>query len=137
MMKKILSTGYTDTAFNLATFLLRVTFGLLMWINHGVPKLTHFSEWRDTFYDPFHIGHFWMLTMSILAEVFASMMLILGVFSRIAAFAILLEMAALIILFYHGRPIGHFEDAILFLTGFLVIIIVGPGKWSVDAMSGK
>lgn len=137
MMKKILSTGYTDSAFNLATFLLRVTFGVMMCINHGVPKLAHFSDWRNTFYDPFHIGHFWSLVLSITAEVFASMMLILGVFSRIAAFFLLGEMAVLILLFYHGRPLAHFEDAILFFTGFLLIVLVGPGKWSVDAMAGK
>ena len=43
-MKKFLSTAYSDNAFNLATLLLRLTFGLIICIHHGFPKLMHFSN---------------------------------------------------------------------------------------------
>jgi len=56
-MKKLLSTRYTDTAFNIATLVLRATFGILIFLNHGLPKLHKFGELQSTFFDPLHIGH--------------------------------------------------------------------------------
>jgi len=136
-MKKILSTAYTDTAFNLAIFLLRATLAFMMCLNHGVPKLGHFSEWQHDFYDPLHIGHRWSLVLSIIAEFFGSMLLILGLFSRIAALLLLIDMGVVVFLYQSGQPFKHYEDAILFFTGFLAVLLVGPGKISVDAMAGK
>jgi len=137
MMKKILSTGYTNTAFDLAIFLLRVAVALMMCLNHGIPKLVHFSEWKVGFFDPFHIGHRWSLVLSIIAEVFASLLLILGLFTRIAAFVLVFEMCVIVFVFQYGQPVSRFEDAILFLAGFLTILLVGPGRVSADAMAGK
>jgi putative oxidoreductase len=136
-MKRLLSTGYTDTAFNIATFLLRVSLAFFMCLDHGVPKLVHFSEWQHSFYDPFHIGNRWSLVLSIVAEVFASMLLILGLFSRIAALILAFEMAVVIFLYHRGRPIGSYEDAILFFSGFICILLIGPGKLSADGMAGR
>src|SRR5882757_2001779 len=58
-MKKILSTGYSETAFNLGVFVLRLLPALLLCLNYGISKLTHFSELKQNFFDPLHIGHRW------------------------------------------------------------------------------
>src|ERR1700683_2083654 len=104
-MKKLLSIRYTETAFNIGTFMLRISFGLLLFFNHGFPKLTHFSELSHTFFDPFHIGHRWSLILSLFAEVFASLLLVLGLFSRIAAFILVINMSVAVFLANKGLPL--------------------------------
>src|SRR5215467_5874138 len=123
-MKKLLSTTYSDTGFNLATFLLRGTLAFLMCLYHGVPKMIHFSEWQHTFSDPLHISHRWSLVVTIFSEVFASMVLLLGLFSRIAALILSIEMFVIVFIYQKGQPIKNFEDAILFFAGFLCILLI-------------
>jgi putative oxidoreductase len=136
-MKKILSTGYSDTAFNIGTFLLRVVLGSLMCLQHGFGKLTDFNVLQHTFFDPFHIGHRWSLVMSMVAELFGSLLLVLGLFSRIAALLLVADLAVAVFLFHKGQPFKQSEEAIIYLTGFLFILLAGPGKYSVDGMMGK
>ncbi|MBS1598660.1 MAG: DoxX family protein [Bacteroidetes bacterium] len=136
-MRRIFSTGYTETAFNLATFVLRVACGLLLCLNYGIMKLTHFSEMQHTFFDPLHVGHKWSLILTIVLEIFAAILVVLGLFTRIAAFLLVVEMGIIIFLLHHSQSFDHQENAILFLAGFFVILMVGPGRFSVDAMAGK
>ena len=136
-MKKLLSTRYTTTTFNLATLLLRTAFGFLMCLGHGIPKLSNFNELQLTFFDAFHIGHRWSLILAIFAEVFASMLLVLGLFSRIAAFILLIDMAVVIFLVHKGQPVRNFEDAVMYSVAYLCILLIGPGKISVDGITGK
>ena len=136
-MKKLLSINYSDTAFNAGTFLLRAVFGLLMCLDHGFGKLTNFNELQQTFSDPFHIGHRWSLVLCIFAEVFASMLLVLGLFSRIAALILVIDMATALFFVHSGQPLKQMEPALIFLSGFLFILLAGPGKFSVDGMAGK
>jgi putative oxidoreductase len=136
-MKKILSTGYSDSAFNVGVFVLRAALGLLIFINHGFSKLTGFNELQYTFFDPFHIGHRWSLVLSIFAEVFAALLLVLGLFSRIAAFILLIDLAVAVFMFHKGQPVKQFEVAIIYLSGFFFLLLSGPGKFSVDGMMGK
>jgi hypothetical protein len=79
-MKRILSTAYSDGLFNLGTFLLRACLGILMFVNHGLPKIFHFSEFEKGFYNFLHLGSNVSLGLSIIAEVFASAFLVLGLF---------------------------------------------------------
>ena len=136
-MKKFLSTRYTDTALNIALFLLRVALGFLMCLNHGVPKVANFSIWKSQFYDPMHIGSRWSLVFVIIVEVFGSMLLVIGLFTRLVALILFIEMCIFSFLNHSGRPFVIYEGAILFLAGYFVILFVGPGKWSADGMAGK
>src|SRR5258708_3185305 len=102
-MKKFLSTNYSESAFNLAMLLLRLSFGLLICLDHGLAKLMHFSNQESIFFDPFHIGHRWSLVLVIFAEVFCSIMLVLGLFTRVAALVLALEMAVAAVLFHKGQ----------------------------------
>jgi putative oxidoreductase len=136
-MKKFLSTAYSDNAFNLAALLLRLTFGLIMCINHGFPKLMNFSKEIGSFADPFHIGHRWSLILVLFSEVLCSLLVVLGLFTRIAALVLAIEMAVAAFLIHRGQPLTIHEAALLYLTAFFSILLVGPGRISVDGMMGK
>jgi len=136
-MKKILSTGYTDSTFNIAALALRATFGIFMFLNHGVSKLMKFSEIQHSFFDPFHIGHKWSLMLVLFAEIVCALLLVLGLLSRLAALALVIEMAVAVFLFHKGQPISQYELAIVYLAAFFTSLLIGPGRYSVDAAMGK
>lgn len=136
-MKKLLSTGYTDTAFNIATFMLRATLGILMFFNHGLSKLNKFGDLQHSFFDPMHIGHRWSLLLVLFAEIACSLLMVLGLFSRLAAFVLFIDMMVAVFVFSKGQPVSQYELAIVFLVGFFATLLVGPGRYSVDGMTGK
>ena len=65
------------------------------------------------------------------------MLLVLGLFSRIGALILTVDLAVAVFIYHQGQPIKTSEEAIIFLVGFVCILLVGPGKWSVDAMTGR
>lgn len=137
-MKKILSTGYSETAFNIGLFALRLVPAMLLCLNYGIAKLTHFTELKQSFFDPLHVGHRWSLVLTIIAEIVAAMLLVFGLFTRIAAFILVIEMSVIVFMFQHGsEPFSRKENALLFLVCFFTVLMVGPGRYSVDAMAGK
>ena len=136
-MRKILSTAYTDAAFNFALLVQRVVTGLLLLIGHGLPKISNFSDLSSSFYDPLRIGHRNSLVLVILAELFCSMLMVLGLFTRIVAFVIVIELSIAVFWYHHGQPLKNVELASIFLTSVFTIMIVGPGRVSVDGMMGK
>ncbi|HZZ74837.1 MAG TPA: DoxX family protein [Puia sp.] len=136
-MRKLLSTAYSDGAFNFALLVQRVATGLLLLIGHGLPKIQNFSELSPTFYDPMRVGHRNSLVLVILAELFCSMFLALGLFTRIVAFIIVFELSVAVFIFHHGASLKTIELPSLFLISAFTIMFVGPGRISADGMMGK
>jgi putative oxidoreductase len=135
-MKKLLTTGYSDTSFSIALLLIRIAAGLFMFFNHGIPKLMDFREKSGNFYDPFHIGSQWSLSLVIFAEVFCSLLLVLGLFTRLAVAPLLATMVVVIFMAKKAEPIATQELALLFLAIFMGVLLVGPGKYSIDKAMG-
>lgn len=133
-MGKLNSITYKESGFNIAQLILRLFFGAALIVNHGMHKLMHFSDLSNTFFDPFHIGHQWSLLLVVFAEVFCALFIILGLFTRIATIPPIIAMAVATFMANGGRPFSDQESAISFLVAFLVILITGPGKISVDGM---
>jgi putative oxidoreductase len=136
-MRKLLSTAYSDGAFNFAMLVQRVAIGLLLLIRHGLPKISKFHELAVNFYDPFRISHRLSLILVILAELFCSMFIILGLFTRIAALIIVINLSVAVFVYHHGMPLENVELGAVYLTSIFTILILGPGRVSVDGMMGK
>jgi putative oxidoreductase len=136
-MRKLLSTAYSDGAFNFALLVQRVVTGLLLLMGHGLPKISNFHELSHSFYDPLRIGHRLSLILVILAELFCSMFIVLGLFTRIAAFIIVINLSIAVFVAQYGQPLKSVELGALYLTSVFTIMILGPGRVSVDGMMGK
>jgi len=136
-MRKLLSTSYSDNAFNFALLVQRVVTGMLLLIGHGLPKISNFSELSTSFYDPLRVGHRGSLILVILAEMFCSMFLVLGLFTRIAAFIIVFSLSVAVFIYHQGQPLKNVELGAIYLTSVFTIMIIGPGRVSVDGMMGK
>jgi putative oxidoreductase len=136
MMKKLLSTKYSAGAFNTAMLLLRLVAGLLM-INHGYGKLVHFSDMQGKFINFLGLGQPVSLALVVFAEFFCSIFLILGLFTRLSAIPLIVTMCVALFKAHNADLFGKGETPALFLGCYVVLLILGPGKISVDGMSGK
>src|ERR1700733_4186597 len=126
-MKKLLSINYSDGVFNFAMLLLRLVFGILI-MNHGYDKLMHFGDRHNTFMNFMGIGSTLSLALVIFAEFFCGLFVILGLFTRLSVIPIIIVMIIAIVKAHHNAIFGDAQPATLFLTGFLVLLFVGPGK---------
>ena len=135
-MKKLFSTKYSAGAFSAAMLLLRLSVGILM-MNHGYQKLMHFSDMQSKFMNFMGLGTTVSLALVVFAEFFCSLFLILGLFTRLATVPLIITMCVVLFKVQGGNAFGDGEIAALFLSSYLVLLIVGPGKASVDGMVGK
>ncbi len=136
-MKRLLSINYNPTAFNVAMLGLRVIFGLLMLLLHGLDKLQKFSTLQGNFYNFMGLGPKTSLVMSIFAELFCSLFLILGLFTRFTVSVLIINMLVIILLHDSGKGWLESEVALMYLFAYLAILLCGPGKISVDGMMNK
>lgn len=135
-MKKLFSASCPKWAFNVATLVLRVGLGVLMIPTYGYGKLVNFSEKKGEFYNLFGMGSELSMGLAIFAEVVCSVLLITGLFTRLAIIPLMITM--LVVISIHDWELfGKHELAPAFLTGYLAILLLGPGKYSFDALIRK
>lgn len=135
-MKKLLSISYSQGAFNIAMLLLRVSFGVFM-IPHGYDKLVKFAQMKNGFINFLGMGSGVSLALDIFAEFFCSIFLIFGLFTRLAVIPLIIAMFVVVAIAHNYQIFGDGEHGAMFLAGYLVILLLGPGKISVDGMINK
>lgn len=135
-MKKMLSTRYSAGAFNTALLLMRIVFGALM-MNHGYGKLIAFSKTAANMPHIFGMSGTIVAALVIFAEFFCALFVLIGLFTRYACIPIIITMSYALTVAHNGAFFGDGEKATLFLATFLGILLVGPGKISIDIMIGK
>lgn len=135
-MSKFLSTKYSNAGFNFGMLVLRVVLGILL-ASHGYSKLISFSTLRYKFMNFLHMGPTVSLSLVIFAELFCSIFLILGLFTRFAVIPIIIAMGVVVFVATHGEILGQGEKGAMYLAASVAILFCGPGKISVDGMIGK
>ncbi len=135
-MSKLMSTSYTTGSFNVATLLLRLGAAGLI-IPSGYDKLKHFTTYKTQFINFLGLGMPVSLALCIFAELACALLLLIGLFSRWATIPLIINMVVIIFVAGKGDIFGKEGHAALFLMSFVVLLITGPGKISVDGMAGK
>ncbi len=118
---------------DLATLLLRIIFGG-MFIYHGWPKLTGYSQMVEMFGDPIGIGSELSVILVIFAEFFCGIFILLGFMTRFAVVPVFITM---LVAYFVAHAKDDFMIKMLpFVYLFLcpVLFILGSGKYSVDAV---
>ena len=109
---------------------MRIFFGALF-MTHGYIKLVEFETLSLTFPDPIGIGAELSLVLVIFAEFFCSMAFIAGFLFRLTLLPMIFAMGVAFFL-AHGGSIVHGELALIYLGVFLMLLLAGPGDYSVD-----
>jgi putative oxidoreductase len=121
----------------LALLLVRLVTGAAF-IRHGWPKIQNPFGWMSAM-GPTPVPSF-LQALAALAE-FGGIALILGLLTPLAAFGIVCQMLGALFLVHfprgdsfvaQGRP--SFELALVYLVLAVLLIALGPGRWSLDAL---
>ncbi len=130
MLKRLLSTK--SFSIDIGLLVLRLSVGVLM-LTHGLPKLMNFVERMDRFSDPYGLSSPVSLSMAIFAEVFCSVLLIFGAFTRLALVPLMFTMLTIVFIIHANDPFAKQELGLLYLLPYITLFFTGPGKYSIDA----
>lgn len=116
---------------DLGLLLLRLVAGGLM-LTHGIPKLQMILASNFQFGDPLGIGAEISLVLVTFAEVICAVLLIIGLLTKLATIPLIIDMAVAFFIAHRPDPLGEKELPLLFLGIFIVLLLNGPGRYSLD-----
>lgn len=135
-MKSFFSTKYSNASFNIGMLVLRVFLGLIL-ISHGYPKLVNFPTLKHKFMNFLSLGSTVSLTLIIFAELFCGFLLVIGMFTRLAAIPVIIGMGVVFFIASHANLFSEGERGGMYMAAAFLILLCGPGRISVDGMMGK
>jgi|TARA_R100000479_G_scaffold165038_1_gene104144 putative oxidoreductase len=118
-----------NAAYHFALLFLRLTFSGMM-LTHGIPKLLNLIQGDLEFGDPIGLGPTATLVLAVIGEAICPLLIILGIKTRIAAIPTIITMAIAAFLVHGSDPLARKELALLYLFGFIVIALLGSGRFS-------
>lgn len=134
---KLISSETNPTLVNIAALILRVFAGASM-LTHGFPKLEKLmSNGEIQFMDFLGLGPIITLVLVVFAEVICSVLLILGLITRFASAVLMITMLVAIFVAHGADPYAVKEMAVIYFVMYLVVFLIGPGKFSIDELFTK
>jgi putative oxidoreductase len=146
MKRFLFDCGTRDVTASTGILALRVMTGLMMLIGHGWPKLAEFSGRKELFYVPDFFPLKLMsppvsLVATITAELGASILIILGLGTRPAAFLLGFTMVVAVFDVQQAAPwfvkpptiVEAKELGLMYLIPMIAIIFSGAGLFSFDS----
>ncbi|MFY0686346.1 MAG: DoxX family protein [Cyclobacteriaceae bacterium] len=131
MFKKIFNTNIDQARISLVILITRVAFGAMM-LTHGYPKFLKVLDGDFKFGDPLGVGPTTSLILAALGEFVGSIMVILGLGTRVGAFLLSATMATATFITHADDPFGRKEKALMYFIVFVAMMISGGGKYSLD-----
>lgn len=108
---------------------LRINVGLLIFINHGLEKIFRFHHMLESFPDPLGIGKLTGLIFSLITDNVCAIMIIVGLFTRINAFLLCINLLTAFLLVHKGSILNtHGELVVIYFVVTLIILLYGPGN---------
>lgn len=115
----------------------RVFVGFAM-LSHGFPKLQLLlAGGKIDFFDFMGLGPQISLILTVFAEFACSILLILGLFTRISLGFLIFTMIIAAFVVHGADPFEKREMAFIYLSIYLMMMAFGAGKFSVDHMIEK
>ncbi|WP_445731429.1 DoxX family protein [Mariniflexile sp.] len=119
--------SYTD----LGLLLLRIGFAGML-LTHGIPKINLLFESPIKFADPIGVGETTSLILALIGEVIAPIFILIGFKTKLATIPSIITMGVAVLVVHADDPFGVKEKALLYLVGFLAILLMGAGKYAID-----
>ena len=121
---------------NLALLILRIQTGAMM-LTHGLPKLLNFTDRMNKFPDPLGVGSTTSLGLVVFAEVFCSILLMLGIKVRWAVIPLMITMLVAVFIMHADDPFRRKELGLMFFGCYLVLLLIGGGKFGLSTLFKK
>ncbi|MDT0649868.1 DoxX family protein [Autumnicola edwardsiae] len=131
-MKNSYSTSLNLQSVDVALLIFRIAISALM-LTHGIPKLiTFFNSEEIAFADPIGLGETVSFTLAVFAEFVCAVLIIFGFATRLAAIPLIITMAVAALIVHIPDGFGRQELPLLYMFGFILLLLTGAGKYSVD-----
>jgi putative oxidoreductase len=136
-MKKIFSTSLPGQKGHIALLVFRVVIAIFM-LTHGVPKFQKLLSGEEIqFANPYGFGMTTSFVLATFAEFLCSILVILGLATRLAVIPLMITMATAVIFAHANDPFGVKEKPLLFFMCFALLLVFGSGRYSVDRVLEK
>ncbi len=116
---------------DLGLFILRVGLSLMM-LTHGWGKFNRLFADEIKFGDPIGLGSTLSLYLIVLAEFIAPNLIVFGFKTRWMAFFPAFAMGVAAFVAHGDDPFARKEKALLYLCGYLAVLLCGPGRYALD-----
>lgn len=117
--------------------LVRIAIGSFM-LTHGLPKFSKLTSNEPVqFADPFGLGQETSLVLAVFAEVLCSVLVMIGLTTRLASFFLLFTMLVAAFHAHAADPFATKEKALLYVIVYTMVIVFGAGKYSLDNMISR
>ena len=127
------SAGSGSGSTDIGLLVLRVVLGAMLFFKHGLEKITHFSQMSAHFPNPLHIGSHASLIFATLSDAICSLLVVLGLGTRFAAFIIVVNMSVALYFVHHmALRQEHGEMMMVYIAGFVALIFAGGGRFSLE-----
>ena len=141
-MKKLFLNNGAGFNLDVGLLVIRVMIGILMAF-YGYAKLTHFNEMAASDFWAKNISFLGMsgavpLALTIFAELFCSILLIVGLFSRFSLIVLAFCMAYIFLVVFpmeilsKGQNGYEFNSAFTYFIIYVGLLFTGVGKYSLD-----
>jgi putative oxidoreductase len=117
-----------------AALLLRLGVSSFMIVNHGWPKLMKFPEKHMTFSDPLGVSPSVSMALAIFGELVCPALIALGLGTRFAALPAIFTMLVAAVVVHSDAIFTKGEAALMYALAFGAILLLGAGRFSVDAL---
>lgn len=115
--------------------LLRFVAGSAMLYGHGLGKLQKLiSGAKIEFVDFLGLGAELTFILVVISEFLCAALIFLGLFTRIAAIPLIINMAYIVFVYHGADEFKSRELPLIYLAIFIVILLIGPGKHSFDRL---
>jgi putative oxidoreductase len=138
-LQRFLRLDFLPGSADCGLLVLRLWLGISLLALHGWGKLTKFQDMAGAFPDPLGVGSKASVSLALVGEVVAPLLIILGLYTRLGALMSGTTMAVAFFLQHKGvlKGPGSGELAFIYLAGFIALLAAGGGRFAVDGKSGK
>lgn len=132
LLARMFDSKISSVQGNVSVLILRLGIAALM-LTHGWPKLMRLLEGGEiSFPDPLGMGSTLSLVMATLTEVVGSLLIALGLATRLAAFSLIFTMFVAVFIVHANDPFSKMEMGLLYLLVYIALFITGGGKYALD-----
>lgn len=136
LIKNLLKNPTYGKNIDLSLLLLRIAAGGFM-LTHGYGKMEKLFSGAFEFADPIGVGVELSLGLTVFAEVLCASFILLGILPRLASIPLIITMLVAVFIVHAEDGFKKQELGLFFLISYIIILILGAGKFSVQSLFSK
>jgi putative oxidoreductase len=123
------------TGRDLVLLFLRLVAGGSMFAGHGLSKFRRLLDGGEiTFADPIGLGPVLSFYLTVFAEGICTLLICAGLYTRLATIPLIITLLVIIFVIHLQDPFGKIELPLLYLASYVVLLVLGPGRYALDTM---